>query len=55
MQMAGILSVVSVVAGAAGAHCAQWGQSRTEVLEACGGILLIFGLGLLGSVLPHIA
>jgi hypothetical protein len=53
--MVGVLSVASVIAGAASAHCAQWHQSRAEVLEACGGVLLIFGLGLLGSVLPHVA
>ncbi len=53
--MVGVISIASVVAGAAGAHCAQWFQSRTEVLETCGGVLLVFGLGLLGSALPHIA
>jgi hypothetical protein len=53
--MVGVLSVVGVVAGAALAHGAKWFHSRTEVLETCAGALLIFGLGLLGSVLPHLA
>jgi hypothetical protein len=48
------LSVVSVVAGAALASGAKRLQSRTETLETCAGALLIFGFGLLGTVLPHL-
>jgi hypothetical protein len=52
--MVGALSAVGIVAGAALAHGAKWYQPRTEVLETCAGALMILGLGLLGSVLPHI-
>ena len=51
--MVGAISVIGIVAGAALAHCAKWCQPRTVVLETCAGAVLIFGLILLGSVLPH--
>jgi hypothetical protein len=53
--MVGAISIASVVAGAALATWAKYNQSRTEVLEICAGALLIFGLGLLGFVLPHLS
>jgi hypothetical protein len=52
--MVGALGVVGVVAGAALAHGAKSFHSQTEALETCAGALLIVGLGLLGSVLPHL-
>jgi hypothetical protein len=52
--MLGVLSVVGVVAGSALSYGAKWCESRTDVLETCAGALLIIGLGLLGSVLPHL-
>jgi hypothetical protein len=53
--MIGALSVVSLVAGAALAHWANYTQSRTELLEICAGGLLVLGFGLLGFVIPHLA
>ncbi|MBR0797821.1 hypothetical protein JQ615_20760 [Bradyrhizobium jicamae] len=52
--MFGALSVVSVGVGSAIAFAAKRFPSRAEALESCAGALLIVGLGLLGSVLPHL-
>ena len=52
--MVGAISVTSVVAGVALASLANYNQSRTEILETCAGVLLIFGFGLLGFVCPHL-
>lgn len=53
--MLGALSVVSVGLGSALAFGAQQLPSRTEALETWAGALLIVGLGLLGSALPHLS
>jgi len=53
--MFGVLSVVSVGVGSAIAVAAKRYPLRTERLETCAGALLIVGLGLLGSALPHLA
>ncbi|MBR0873827.1 hypothetical protein JQ633_25945 [Bradyrhizobium tropiciagri] len=52
--MLGALSVVSVGLGSALAFVANRFPPRTETLETFAGALLIVGLGLLGSALPHL-
>jgi hypothetical protein len=53
--MYGAFIVLSIVAGFALAMAAKRHPSRTEALETCAGVLVIFGFGLLGSMLPHVA
>jgi putative Mn2+ efflux pump MntP len=52
--MFGTLSVVSMGLGSMLGFAAKWYPSRTEALEICAGALLLTGLGLLGSALPHL-
>jgi hypothetical protein len=52
--MVGLFGVVGVVAGAVGARWSKYYGSRTETLEACAGVLLVVGLGWVGSVLPRL-
>ena len=49
-----VLAAVSLVLGAASAYAAEYLPAHVELLEGGGGTLLVFGLGLLGSALPHI-
>ncbi|WP_426437282.1 hypothetical protein [Bradyrhizobium genosp. P] len=53
--MFGALSVVCVGMGSVLAYGARWCRSRTEILETGAGWLLVAGLGLLGSALPHVS
>lgn len=53
--MFGALSVISVVVGSTLAFAAKWNPSRTATMETAAGALLLIGLGLLGSALPHLA
>jgi uncharacterized membrane protein YgdD (TMEM256/DUF423 family) len=52
--MVGIVSLVSVTAGAAAAYVAERFPSRTETIETCAGFLLIGGLALIGAALPAV-
>jgi hypothetical protein len=52
--MIGALSLLSVIAGAAVAYCADRFPAHVEALETSAGALLIGGLALLGSALPAI-
>ena len=52
--MFGVLSVVSVGVGSAIAVVAKRYPLQAKSLETCAGALLIVGLGLLGSALPHL-
>jgi hypothetical protein len=52
--MVGILSLTSIVLGAAFASMAERFPAHIEVLETSAGALLIGGLALLGSALPAI-
>jgi hypothetical protein len=52
--MVAAISVVSVILSVAVAHFADRVPTHIEMLEICAGVLLIGGLGLLGSGLPII-
>jgi hypothetical protein len=52
--MAGVLSLMSVVLGAAIAYVADRFPAHVEALETSAGALLIGGLALLGYALPTI-
>ncbi len=52
--MIGIVSLISVMAGAAAAYLAERLPTRVEAIETGAGFLLIGGLALLGSALPVI-
>ena len=52
--MIGALSLLSVIAGASVAYCADRFPAHVEALETSAGALLIGGLALLGSALPTI-
>jgi hypothetical protein len=52
--MFGALSAARVAVGSMLARGAKLYVTRTEILEAWAGALLIFGFGLLGSALPHL-
>jgi hypothetical protein len=52
--MIGVLSLLSVIAGAAVAYYADRFPAHVEALETSAGALLIGGLALLGSALPAI-
>jgi uncharacterized membrane protein YgdD (TMEM256/DUF423 family) len=52
--MLGIVSLVSVTAGAAAAYLAERLPTRAEAIETGAGFLLIGAFALLGSALPII-
>ena len=47
--MVAAISVVSLMSGAYAAYAAPTMPERTELLEWCGGVLLIAGLALIGG------
>ncbi|MGE0563448.1 MAG: hypothetical protein AB7O50_02935 [Pseudolabrys sp.] len=49
-----LISLTSVVSGAALATVAERYPARVALLEKCSGVLLIGGFALLGSGLPHV-
>jgi len=50
--MLGVVSFISVVAGAAAAAVAERFPNYIEAVETCAGVLLIGGIALAGSFLP---
>jgi hypothetical protein len=48
-----MLSAASLVLGAASAYAAERFPAHVKLLESGGGALLVTGLALLGSALPH--
>jgi hypothetical protein len=52
--MAGALSLIGIVLGAAAAYFADHFPDYIEAIETSAGVLLIGGLALLGSALPAV-
>ena len=53
--MFGALIIVTIGVGSALAYATRSYRLRADLFEACAGVCLIAGLGLLGASLPHLA